>query len=112
MRSTVNIVAQLDLGDFLAPLEHLLEDAHQVDQRDHQLALSAFVVVERKIGLGPDMGFELLLLVEQLRGVLELLVLDQAVHQFGARVDLLLGPPSGSGGKSIFDLIKISVAAM
>ena len=85
------IVAQLDLGDLLAPLQHLLEDAHQIDQRNRQLALSAFVVVERKIGLGPHVRFELLLLMEQLRGALELLVLDEAMHQIGARIDLLLG---------------------
>ncbi len=32
------------------------------------------------------MLLELLLLIEQLRGVLEFFVLDQAMHQFGARV--------------------------
>ena len=105
-------MAQLDLGHLLAALEHLLEDAHQVHQRNRQLALRAFVVVERKIGLGPHVRLELLLLMEQLRGALEFLVLDEAMHQVGARIDLLLGAASGSAGKSIFDLIRISVAAM
>ncbi len=80
---------QLDAHDCLAPFEHLLEDAHQVHQRNHQLAFDVLAFVERKIGLRPDVRFELLLFVEQLRGVLEFFVLDQAMHQLGARIGLL-----------------------
>jgi hypothetical protein len=57
----------------------LLEDAHEVDQRDNQVAFGAFVLIQRFVGLGPDVFFYLLLLVEKLRGVFEFFVLDQAL---------------------------------
>ena len=93
--------------DFFPALEDLLEDSDEIDERDDEIGFGAFVVVERSVGPGPDVLFDLLLLVEQLGGVFEFFVLDQALDEFGARVGGLLfgGPASGSGGRSIFDLM-------
>ena len=77
---------QLDAGDFFAAIEDLLEHFYQVNERDDQIAFRAFVVVERFVRLGPDIFFDLLLLVEELRGVFEFFVFDEALDEFGARV--------------------------
>jgi hypothetical protein len=83
-------VAQIDARDFFAALEDLLENFYEVDQRDDQLGVGAFVVVEGFVGLGPNVFFDLLFLVEEFaRGSL-------------ASVS---GPARGSGGSSILDLM-------
>jgi hypothetical protein len=56
-----------------------LEDSHQIDEGDYQFAFGAFVVVEGFVGAGPDVLFDLLLLIEELRGVFVFLVLDEAL---------------------------------
>ena len=58
-----------------------------------------------KDGLDEHGVFDLLLLQEHLRRRLELLVFQQAVHEFGARVFSSSPGPSGSRGSSIFDLM-------
>ena len=83
-------VLQLDAGDFFFALEDLLEDADEIDEGDDQFAFGAFVVVERFVGLGPDVFFDLLFLVEKLRGVFEFFVLDEALDEFFARIGGLL----------------------
>jgi len=73
------LVAQLDARDFFAALEDLLEDFYEIDQGDDEVGVGAFVVVEGFVGLGPDVFFNLLFLVEELGGVLEFFVLDEAL---------------------------------
>ena len=67
----------------------MLEDAHQIHQRDQQLSLQVLAFVQRTIRLRPDVRLELLLLIKQLRRALELFVLHEAMNQLGARVCLL-----------------------
>ena len=50
--------------------------------------------------------------VELLRRLLHALVLEQAAHQLGARVVLLVGSARGGRGSSMRDLISISIAAI
>ena len=78
-----------NFGDFLAPLEHLLERLDQVHQRDDHLAFDRVAGVERAVRARPHVRLDLLLLVQQLRGVLEFLVFEQPVHQLVARILLL-----------------------
>jgi hypothetical protein len=85
-------VLQLDAGNFFFAFEDLLENADKVDQGDDEFTFRAFIVVEGFIGLGPDVLFDLLALVEELRGVFEFFVFDEALDKFFARVGgLLLG---------------------
>src|SRR6267143_2273549 len=79
-------VPQLDPRHFLPPLQHLLEHFHQIHQRNHQIALGPFVVIERLVRLRPHVLFNLLLLVQKLSRVLEFLVFHQALHQFRPRI--------------------------
>ena len=79
-------VLQVDAHHFFAALQDLLEDFDEIDERHDEIGFGAFVVVERFVGPGPDVFFDLLLLVEQLGGVLEFFVFDQALHKFGAWV--------------------------
>ena len=72
-------VAQIDARDFFAALEDLLENFYEIDERDHQVGIATFVVVEGFVGLGPDVFFDLLFLVEELRGVFEFFVFDEAL---------------------------------
>ena len=66
----------------------------------------AFVVVEGFVGLGPDVFFDLLLLVEELGGVFIFFVFDETLDEFGAGVGgCSSGSASGSGGRSILDLM-------
>ena len=77
--------------DFFFALEDLLENADEVDEGDDQFALGAFVVVQGFVGLGPDVLFDLLALVEELRGVFEFFVFDRGagrVLREGRRPDL------------------------
>ena len=55
-------------------------------------------------GLRPHVLFDLLLLVEKLRGVLEFFVFDQAMHQLVARVLLLFGAGQRVGRQQHFRL--------
>ncbi len=107
LRDGNRIVVQLEFGNFScavrAPAGRRFD---QVDQRDDQFALGFVGAVERLVRVRPDVIFDLLLLIEQLRGVLEFFVLEQAMHQVVARIlGLLLGDRSGSAGSSIFDLM-------
>jgi len=72
-----------------------------------QLAFGAFVVVQRFVGLGPDVFFDLLFLVEELRGVFLNFSCSTRRCTRSARgsVDCSSGLASGSGGSSIFDLM-------
>jgi len=85
-----DVVGQFDADDFFFALEDLLEDADEVDEGDDEFAFGAFVVVESFVGTGPDVFFDLLLLVEELGGVFEFFVFDEALDQFFARVGGLL----------------------
>ena len=91
LRDGDGIVAQAELRDFFAAFKNLLESFDQVNERDDQLALHFVAAVKRFIGVRPDVGFDLLLLVEQLRGILEFFVFEQAVDEFVARVRLVGG---------------------
>ena len=91
LRDRDGIVAQAELRDFFSAFENLLECFDQVHERDDQLALHFVAAVERFIGMRPDVGFDLLLLVEQLRGILEFFVFEQAVDELVARVRLVGG---------------------
>ena len=73
------LMLQLDSNGFLAPFQHLLENFYQVHERNDEFAFCAFIVVERFIGLRPDVLFDLLFLVEKLRCVFEFFVFDQAL---------------------------------
>ena len=100
------VVLQLDADDFFFAFEDLLEDADEIDEGDDEFAFGAFVVVEGFVGAGPDVFFDLLALVEELRGVFEFFVFDEALDEFFARVGgLLFGGGEGSGGRSILDLM-------
>jgi hypothetical protein len=72
-------VAQIDARDFFAALEDLLENFNEIDERDDEVGIGAFVVVKGFVGLGPDVFLDLLFLVEELRGVFEFLVFDKAL---------------------------------
>src|SRR5712692_2843440 len=52
-------VPQLDPRNFLPSLQHLLEHFHQIHQRNHQLALGPFAVVQRLVRLRPHVRFNL-----------------------------------------------------
>ncbi len=91
LRHADRLVAKLDARDFLAPLEDLLENAHQIHERDDQLGFRAFALVEAEVGLRPYVLLYLLLLVEELRSALEFFVFDEAMHEFRARIFLALG---------------------
>jgi hypothetical protein len=81
----------------------LLENADKVDQGDDEFTFRAFIVVEGFIGLGPDVLFDLLALVEKLRGVFEFFVFDEALNEFFARVGgLLLGRSQRVGREKHF----------
>ena len=67
-------MAQAELRDFFATFQDLLESFYQINQRDYQLALDLVAAVERFIGMGPDVRFDLLFLVEELRGIFEFFV--------------------------------------
>jgi peptide/nickel transport system permease protein len=49
-------------------------------------ALGTFIVVERLVGLGPHVFFNLLFLVQKLRGVLEFFMFEQTLDEFFAWV--------------------------
>src|SRR5882724_7080576 len=85
-------VPQLDPRHFLPPLQHLLEHSHQIHERNHQIALGPFVVVERLVRLRPYVLFNLLLLIQKLRRILEFLVFHQALHQVRPRIFRLFRP--------------------
>jgi len=72
-------MTQLDAGDFFAALEDLLENFYEIDKGDDQVSVGAFVVVEGFVGLGPNVFFDLLFLIEELRGVFKFFVLDEAL---------------------------------
>ena len=86
--------------------EDLLENADQIDQGNDQFAFGAFVVVEGFVGLGPDVFFDLLFLVEELRGVFEFFVFERRwTSSSRGSADCSSAEASGSGGKSILDLM-------
>ena len=97
------IVLELDADYFFFTLEDLLENADEVDEGDDEVAFGAFVVVEGFVGTGPDIFFDLLALVEELRGVLEFFVFDEALDEFFARIGgLLFGGGEGIGREEHF----------
>jgi hypothetical protein len=83
-------VLQLDAGDFFATFEDLLKNFDEIDQRDDEFAFGTFVVIKRFVGLGPDVLFDLLLLIEHLGRVFEFFVFEQALNEFFTRVGGLL----------------------
>src|SRR5271165_468078 len=94
---------ELNAGDFFFALEELLEDTDEVDKGNNEFAFSAFVVIKGFVGFGPDVFFDLLLLVEELGGVFELFVFDEALYEFFTRVgDLLFWRGQGIGREKHF----------
>ncbi len=87
-------MAQLEFRNFLAALEDLLKRLDQIDERHGHLPLDGVAGIKAAVRMRPDVIFDLLLLIEKLRGVLELLVLEQAVDKLAARVLLFLGAPA------------------
>jgi len=85
-----DFMLELDAGNFFLALEDLLEDADEVNEGDDEFALGGFVVIEGFVGLGPDVFFDLLLLVKKLSGIFEFFVLEEALDEFFARVGGLL----------------------
>ena len=92
LRDGHRLVPQLEFRHFLAPLEDLLERLHQIDERNDHLALDRVARVERAIRPRPNVILDLLLLIQQLRGVLEFLVFEQPVNQLVARIFQRIGP--------------------
>src|SRR5216684_3204227 len=86
-------VPQLDPRNFFLPLQDLLENFHQVHERNHQFAFGPFVVVKRFVRLRPNVFFNLLLLVQKLRRVFKFFVFHQALHQFRPRIAVRLFRP-------------------
>jgi hypothetical protein len=86
LRDSEEFVLELDAGNFFFSLEDLLENADKVDEGDDEFTLGAFIVVQGFVGLGPNVLLDLLALVEELRGVFEFFVFDQALDEFFARV--------------------------
>src|SRR6185437_3469796 len=83
------LLVDLDHGPRAYALEHLLERLHQVNDVGGDLRFGAFRLHElTDCGVRTHRVFDLLLLEKHLSGGLELLVLDQPVHQFRARVFL------------------------
>ncbi len=80
LRDGEDFVLELDAGDFFFALEDLLEDADEIDEGDDEFAFGAFIVVEGFVGLGPDVFLDLLFLVEELGGVFEFFVFDEALN--------------------------------
>ena len=89
LRDGDGLVVQLELGDGLAPLEHLMKRLDQIHERDDHLAFDRVAGIEGAVRPRPDVGLDLLLFIQELRGVFELFVFEQAVHQLVARVLLL-----------------------
>ena len=74
-------------GAVAGALQNVAEDADQVDGVGGDLRLGGDVVLEfADAGIGPGGGLEHLLLLQHLGGVLEALVLQQALDQFAARI--------------------------
>ena len=80
----------------LDPLQHLAEGLDQIEQADRE----AGVVVLRDellhLRIRPDVFFDHALLLQHLGGVFEALVLEQALHQFFARIFRRLRLPSAA----------------
>jgi hypothetical protein len=94
-------VLQVDADDLFAALQDLLEDFDEVNERDDEVAFGAFVVIKRFVGPGPNVFLDLLLLIEQLSGVFEFFVFDEALDELGARVGgLLLGARAGGASST------------
>ena len=79
LRDRELLVLQFDAGNFLAAFENLLEDFYEIDKGDNEFTFGAFVVIKRFVGLGPDVFFDLLALIKELRGVFEFFVFEQAL---------------------------------
>ena len=80
------------------PVENFPEDPHQVDRVRRDLRLGSLLVAkltDRRVG--PGGGFDLLLLQQHLGGILEALMLQQALHQLPPRILLLAFGPLGRG---------------
>ena len=99
----------------LPPVEQLLEGADEVEEAglEHLLAARRRTAAAR-VGPRPGGGADLGLLVQDARGLLVALELEQALHQLLARVLDSSSPCAsvGSTGTSIFDLMWMSVAAI
>jgi len=83
---------QFELRNLFPPFEHLREYFHQIHKRNDQLPFRLLATVKRFIRMRPNVILNLLLLVEQLRGVLEFLVFEQSMDQFVARILLAFRP--------------------
>ena len=73
-------------GPVLGPVQHLLEGLDQVEQRDRQLRALGLVEERLDLRVRPDVLLDQQLLLQHLGGVLEALVLEEAIDQFLARV--------------------------
>ena len=95
---------QLEFRDFLAPFQDLLKRLHEIDQRNHQLAFDRVARIERAIRLRPHVVLNLLFLIQQLRRVLEFLVLHQPVNELVARIFLLVRAPPADRPAAAFSI--------
>jgi hypothetical protein len=103
LRDGHGFVMQLELLEAFFAFKDLLESFYQINEGDDQLALDFVAGVQRAVGMGPDVIFHLLLLVEQLGGVLEFFMLEKAVHKLVARI-LLFWTGQRIGGQQHFRL--------
>jgi hypothetical protein len=100
-------------GAVAGALQNVAEDAHQVDGVGGDLRLGAGIVLElAEAGVGPGGGFEHLLLLQHLGGVLEALVLQQPLDQLAARIFGGSSGPEGARGSSILLLMWMSSEAV
>jgi hypothetical protein len=98
LRDGEDFVLQLDASNFFFAFEDLLEDADKIDERNDKFAFGGFVVVESFVGLGPDVFLDLLFLVEELRGVFEFFVFEEALDELFTGIGgLLFGGGEGIG---------------
>jgi len=105
LRDGEDVVLKLDADNFFFAFEDLLEDADEIDEGDDEFAFGAFIVVQGFVRVGPDVFFDLLFLVEELRGVFEFFVLDEALDEFFARIGgLFLGRSQRIGREKHFGL--------
>src|SRR6185437_13002798 len=79
-------MAQGKLGDVFFALEDVLEGLDEIHERNDEFAFDFFTGVERAVWMRPDVLLDLLLLIKELRGILEFFVLEEAMNEFIARV--------------------------
>ena len=79
-----------------------MEHFYQVHERNDQLTFRFLAFVQREVRLRPHVLLDLLALVEKLRSALEFFVLDETMHEVGARVVLILGAGQRIGREQHF----------